>query len=239
MPGHTDLPDRTKQDDRGDRILDSAAELLLRLGYRKVTIEDIARHAHIGKGTVYLHWRTKDQLFEALLTRESIDLVDELLSRLRANSAEVLPHRFIRATFLATVRRPLLKALFTKNIEVLGKLVSGKHREHKHVANAQFFDLMNRYGLVRDDIANLPYLLQASTVGFYLLDALDPDAAELEAEAKADALETVVHACAVPAQPPSEAVVSKAASELAEFYEQLISTYRTWIYSPNPERGPG
>ncbi|MGW2198666.1 helix-turn-helix domain-containing protein, partial [Streptosporangium sp. NPDC001682] len=42
---------------RADRILDAAAELLVRLGYRKVTIDDIARLAGIGKGTVYLHPR--------------------------------------------------------------------------------------------------------------------------------------------------------------------------------------
>jgi AcrR family transcriptional regulator len=81
---------------RADRILDAAGTLLLRLGYRKVTIEDIARQAGVGKGTIYLHWRMKDQLFTALMLRESADLVEELLGRIRSDPAEVAPNRFLR-----------------------------------------------------------------------------------------------------------------------------------------------
>ena len=53
-------------DARLERVLDAAAELLLRWGYQKVTIDEIARHARIGKGTVYLHFPTKDALFLAV-----------------------------------------------------------------------------------------------------------------------------------------------------------------------------
>jgi AcrR family transcriptional regulator len=49
------LTDTSPTSDRADRILDAAGDLLLRLGYRKVTIEDVAQRAGIGKGTVYLH----------------------------------------------------------------------------------------------------------------------------------------------------------------------------------------
>ena len=45
-----------KPEERAGRILDAAAELLLRWGYKRVSIEEIARHAGIGKGTVYLHF---------------------------------------------------------------------------------------------------------------------------------------------------------------------------------------
>ncbi|HEY3710665.1 MAG TPA: helix-turn-helix domain-containing protein, partial [Amycolatopsis sp.] len=69
MPGHPNH-------ERADRILDAASELLVRWGSRKVTIDDVARRAGIGKGTVYLHWRTKDALFETLLTRAAADLLD-------------------------------------------------------------------------------------------------------------------------------------------------------------------
>lgn len=53
------MPEPSK--DRADRILDAAASLLIRYRYRKVTDEDVARQAGIGKGTVYLHWRTKEK----------------------------------------------------------------------------------------------------------------------------------------------------------------------------------
>jgi AcrR family transcriptional regulator len=51
------------------RVLDAAADLLVRWGYHRVTVEDVARHAGIGKGTVYLHFRTKEALFLTVLLR--------------------------------------------------------------------------------------------------------------------------------------------------------------------------
>ncbi len=63
------LEDRSRRQGRADRILDAAAELILRWGYRKTTIDDIARQAGVAKGTIYLHWKTREDLFMALLTR--------------------------------------------------------------------------------------------------------------------------------------------------------------------------
>lgn len=94
---HGDQPERDQpQRDRADRILDAAGELLLTLGYRKVTIDDIAGRARIGKGTVYLHWRTKGQLFQALIGRESVQLTDEVIGVLAGDAAAVRPHQLLR-----------------------------------------------------------------------------------------------------------------------------------------------
>ena len=41
---------------REERLLDVATTLLVRWGYRKTTIDDVAREAGVGKGTIYLHW---------------------------------------------------------------------------------------------------------------------------------------------------------------------------------------
>ena len=45
-----------------DAILDSTERLLARFGYRKMTVEDIAVEAGIGKGTIYLHFSSKEEL---------------------------------------------------------------------------------------------------------------------------------------------------------------------------------
>ncbi len=39
---------------REERLLDAATTLLVRWGYRKTTIDDVAREAGVGKGTIYL-----------------------------------------------------------------------------------------------------------------------------------------------------------------------------------------
>ena len=50
--------------ERADRILDTARELLLAWGYRRVTIDELARRAGVGKGTIYLHWRSREEVFQ-------------------------------------------------------------------------------------------------------------------------------------------------------------------------------
>ena len=36
--------------------------LLARYGYRKMTIDDVAREVGIGKGTIYLHFKSKEDV---------------------------------------------------------------------------------------------------------------------------------------------------------------------------------
>jgi AcrR family transcriptional regulator len=74
-----------------DAILDAAERLLARFGYKKTTIDDLAREAGIGKGTVYLHFPSKEEV--ALCTIDRI--VERLLQRLRSLAAadEPAPQR--------------------------------------------------------------------------------------------------------------------------------------------------
>src|SRR5437868_11382308 len=104
---------RTRQRERAERILDAAAALLLRWGYKRVTIDDIAKQAEIGSGTIYLHWKTRDALFETLILREAVVVWRELQSRILADPEEVLIHRMMRSMFIIVMSRPLAKALFT------------------------------------------------------------------------------------------------------------------------------
>jgi AcrR family transcriptional regulator len=54
-----------------DRILDAAMKLLLERGYTKTTMSHVAREASVGRGTVYWHFTSKDDLFFNLLERET------------------------------------------------------------------------------------------------------------------------------------------------------------------------
>jgi AcrR family transcriptional regulator len=58
-----------------EAILDAADHLLARYGYRKMTIDDIAREAGIGKGTVYLHFASKEEV--------TLSHVDRIVERLK------------------------------------------------------------------------------------------------------------------------------------------------------------
>src|SRR5258708_7943661 len=111
------LRDPRERAERAERILDVTADLLLRFGYRRVTIDDVARQADIGKGTVYLHWKTRDDLFRAVFEREVLGAVEELLEVLRRDAEAWRPHRLARSYFLAIMSRPLLWAFFLADAE--------------------------------------------------------------------------------------------------------------------------
>lgn len=156
--------------ERADRILDAAAELLLRVGYKRVTVEDVAERAGVGKGTVYLHWANREELFMAVFQRELAATADDLAAGIRADPAELLLHRLTRANFLAVCRRPLLTALTVADPEVLGKLARDRERTGHQLALDDYLGLLARHRLVRSDLAvgEIVYAWHATLEGFFL-----------------------------------------------------------------------
>ncbi len=65
------LRERQRQE-RADLILSVAGDVLVEKGYYETTIEEIAARAGIGKGTVYLHFGSKDDLIVALIEQEIV-----------------------------------------------------------------------------------------------------------------------------------------------------------------------
>jgi AcrR family transcriptional regulator len=74
-----------------DAILDATDRLLARFGYRKMTVEDISVEAGIGKGTIYLHFSSKEEVVLSHIDR----IVERLQERLReiANSEATVAER--------------------------------------------------------------------------------------------------------------------------------------------------
>ena len=68
------------REDISDLILDAADRLLARYGYKKMTMDDVAKEVGIGKGTIYLHFKSKEEIALARVDR----IVDRLNERLRA-----------------------------------------------------------------------------------------------------------------------------------------------------------
>ena len=224
----------TQPTDRADRILDAAAELMVRLGYRKVTIDDIARRAGIGKGTVYLHWRTKKELFQALLMRESIAMTEQLQAAIDRDPQEIRMHRFVRTAYLLTMRSPLLAALLLRDTDVLGDLDHAQRSEDALV-NERFYRLLVERGMLRD-LPDLQFAVEAAVLGHYVIDTFTSHH-QLELEAKADSLARTVRAAFEPEDEPDPAAVARTATEISALMRDLTDGYRKWIYGSDPTRG--
>ena len=66
------------REDIRDLILDAAGQLLARFGYGKMTMDDLAREVGIGKGTLYLHFPSKEEVVLSRLDRMAARLTAEL-----------------------------------------------------------------------------------------------------------------------------------------------------------------
>ena len=58
-------------DEKKDRILKSAEGLFGRFGFRKTTMDEIARDARMGKSTLYYYFKSKETVLEAVIQKDS------------------------------------------------------------------------------------------------------------------------------------------------------------------------
>ena len=155
---------------REERLLDAATTLLVRWGYRKTTLDDVAREAGVGKGTIYLHWKDKNELFRAAIWREQQRYSEEVKRRIAADPEGGLLHRVITHGMLAALSNPLMAAIIKGKSDIfngfLGAYDPGFLNELVGDADA-YFDQLQQAGLIRADIpaTTITYLLTALKVG--------------------------------------------------------------------------
>jgi len=104
------------------RLLAAAGDLLIGRGAKGFTVADVAARAHVGKGTVYLYWPTKEDLLIGLIGRAFLRLLDDLIERLSADPGLVRPSRFCPAMLQIATNQPLLAALQRHDDDLLGVL---------------------------------------------------------------------------------------------------------------------
>jgi AcrR family transcriptional regulator len=69
---------------RREQILAAAAELLRHEPYEELTMASVARAAGLAKGTPYLYWRSKEELFLTALQEEYLAFLRDLVPAVRA-----------------------------------------------------------------------------------------------------------------------------------------------------------
>jgi AcrR family transcriptional regulator len=89
---------RTKTVSQADKMLQAAAQLFGTQRFHEVRMEDIAAQAEVGKGTLYRYFSDKEELYVALLARESTQMIELLQEAVaRADGARAALIRFAQA----------------------------------------------------------------------------------------------------------------------------------------------
>lgn len=219
-------------EERARRILDVTAELLTGWDYKRVTVEEIANRAGIGKGTVYLHWKTKEELFSVVLINDLMNTVLELLSAVRENPQAVLLHRVAAMHFLGVMRRPLLRALCVRDQEMLGKLTTSPpaslidSNRALRAVHLRYFDCLARHRLVLPDCdgAFVLHAAGAMAKGMMMQHSARPEhSRDSDPIPMAKVLAHTVHRAFEPPKRPPQAAVESAAIDIAELLKEFVT----------------
>jgi AcrR family transcriptional regulator len=75
------------KDQTRDKILNVAGRMFGKYGYQKTTVDEIARTAHKAKGSVYYYFKSKEDLFLAVVSQE-INVLKTGLTRIIVDSQD-------------------------------------------------------------------------------------------------------------------------------------------------------
>lgn len=118
---------------REEEVLQAALELFLELGEEKVTVEMIAEKVGIGKGTIYKHFETKNEIYVLLMLRYEEELA-ELFRRIESSPDQ--KEKLAKEFFLFRIQDPKRYMLFDR-------------LEQKMVAEAAVPELIERLHRIR------------------------------------------------------------------------------------------
>jgi len=116
--GETDT--KTKNWEREERILDAMATLIVRYGYDKTSVNDIAKEAGISKGAVYLHFESKDVLLQRLILREILTFLVTWADRMKNDTSPKVFSSMYRHVLTIMKENTFLWTLFSKQRWLMG-----------------------------------------------------------------------------------------------------------------------
>lgn len=96
------LTRRERQEQTRERILDAALGVFRRTGFAQATIEEVAELAGITRGTVYLHFASKEGLLLSVLEHHLEDQVTAFGAQVRAARSERALVRLLVASVVTT-----------------------------------------------------------------------------------------------------------------------------------------
>jgi AcrR family transcriptional regulator len=157
--------------ERERAILDVTAQLLLRHGYNKVTMSDVADAVGLNRRLVYLLFPSKDALIQALLLREVNSYTEVWKRYLESDPLGGTVASVYRGLLVVLKQFPLMTAMYTRDAQTFGTYLS---KPGSFFANfppdlgptREYLQAMQEIGVVRQDINTRAMA--------FILDALAP-----------------------------------------------------------------
>ncbi|GCE31049.1 TetR family transcriptional regulator [Dictyobacter alpinus] len=122
IPVHVSLKEKQREE-RERLIVQTAEEVLLEKGFYETSMEEIAARVGISKGTIYLHFKSKDELVTAIIQQNLYVFRADL-------DAAITQHTTARGKFEAILTY-LYQKFMCHNTQFLTSIYSGVELQHK------------------------------------------------------------------------------------------------------------
>lgn len=135
------------------RILEAATELFISQGYRKTSVDEVARQAAVAKGTVYLYFKTKSDLLLHAIALEKSRYVGGALAILAGDQPPREKLRsYLAEVFVLAHQMPLVSRLMSGDRELLVAVedMGGFGTQSAVDMQASFFSYLMRRAAPRD-----------------------------------------------------------------------------------------
>ncbi len=158
---------RRRKEARPQEITEAALAAFAENGYAATRVDDVARRAGVSKGLLYLYFKTKEELFKAVVRSLVMPRIDALTASVDASN--LTAEEFLRGPFLEFV-----KTMPGSPVSVVIRLLISEGRKHPDLVQFYWDNVVSRglqtmSGLIergvergefrRTAVADLPHLV--------------------------------------------------------------------------------
>ncbi|MCO4770165.1 MAG: TetR/AcrR family transcriptional regulator [Deltaproteobacteria bacterium] len=142
--------------DKRRHILEAAVEVFARAGFHKSRVSDVAKEASVADGTIYLYFKSKDEILLSIFEEAMAEMIEAVEAQLAPLSDPFEQLRTFAAFHMSRVEKHKSVA---KVLQVELRLSNTFMREYKPTKLKQYLDIVGRIvrlgqsqGVMRDDV---------------------------------------------------------------------------------------
>ena len=126
-----------RKEDRPQEIAEAAFEAFAENGYSGTRVEDVARRAGVSKGLTYLYFKTKEELFKAVIRNVVTRRVDTLIRIIE--ETELPSEDFVRGPMLG-----FIKTIPDSRVRIVIRLLLEEGPRHPDLVDYYYENVVSR-----------------------------------------------------------------------------------------------
>ena len=128
---------RRRKEDRPQEITEAALLAFAEKGYEATRVDEVAKRAGVSKGLLYLYFKTKEDLFKAVIRSFVVPKIDDLTAIIDAS--KLSSEEFLRGPFL-----DFAKTLPGSPISILVRLMISEGPKHPDLTRFYWENVVSR-----------------------------------------------------------------------------------------------